>query len=379
MGYLSKEIYAQRIIDGQNKWVGVTRIMNCGKKATIIAYRGYKDIDVQFEDGAIVTHKSTGAFNNKEIIHPNCRKKLIKLPYTASREGFILHSKKWGDIECIAYKSCRDFDLHFKKYDIIRRHCTNYSNFLLDKVSPSFSQHGSGQSLRLSVGDTQFNPKFNQTMTVIELGNKSRYKVQFEDGYTTPWLRNPGQFRSGNIHNPKAAQGLAEQKWLGQTTIARNGLKMTIIKVVGGKKDCKSIDVQFEDGAIVKNVIPAVFTMGEIKHPTLHANTIRAKKKLQDVEIQNINTGLTTKIIRYNSATDFEVQFESGCIRRYTDISKFYDGTLPHPFPYSIGTVTMNKFAYIYKGEGNFYCTCNKCGISDIMNLSEIRSHQCIT
>ena len=32
--------------------------MNCGMEATCIAYRGTHDIDVQFEDGTIVEHKS---------------------------------------------------------------------------------------------------------------------------------------------------------------------------------------------------------------------------------------------------------------------------------------------------------------------------------
>ena len=38
--------------------LGETRIMNCGMEATCIAYRGTHDIDVQFEDGTIVEHKS---------------------------------------------------------------------------------------------------------------------------------------------------------------------------------------------------------------------------------------------------------------------------------------------------------------------------------
>lgn len=35
------------------KYLGMTRTMKCGMKATIIAYRGYDDIDVKFENGGV--------------------------------------------------------------------------------------------------------------------------------------------------------------------------------------------------------------------------------------------------------------------------------------------------------------------------------------
>ena len=38
------------------KYIGVTCTMNCGLEATIIAYRTYNDIDIQFEDGTIRLH-----------------------------------------------------------------------------------------------------------------------------------------------------------------------------------------------------------------------------------------------------------------------------------------------------------------------------------
>ena len=47
--------------------LGETRIMNCGMEATCIAYRGTHDIDVQFEDGTIVEHKSKVSFVRGQI------------------------------------------------------------------------------------------------------------------------------------------------------------------------------------------------------------------------------------------------------------------------------------------------------------------------
>ena len=49
--------------------LGETRMMNCGMEAAIIRYGRYDDIDIRFEDGAVVEHKTYGTFKNGEISH----------------------------------------------------------------------------------------------------------------------------------------------------------------------------------------------------------------------------------------------------------------------------------------------------------------------
>ena len=51
--------------------LGETRMMSCGMKATIIRYGGCNDIDVRFEDGAVAEHKTYGAFKKGYIAHQN--------------------------------------------------------------------------------------------------------------------------------------------------------------------------------------------------------------------------------------------------------------------------------------------------------------------
>ena len=51
--------------------VGETRMMNCGMKATIIRYGGATDIDVRFEDGAVAKNKAYGEFKKGGIAHPS--------------------------------------------------------------------------------------------------------------------------------------------------------------------------------------------------------------------------------------------------------------------------------------------------------------------
>ena len=51
--------------------VGKTRVMKCGMKATIIRYGGATDIDVRFEDGAVAKNKAYGEFKRSNIAHPS--------------------------------------------------------------------------------------------------------------------------------------------------------------------------------------------------------------------------------------------------------------------------------------------------------------------
>lgn len=50
---------------------------------------------------------------------------------------------------------------------------------------------------------------------------------------------------------------------IGETNIALNGQVMTIIEYRG----CKNIDIQFEDGTIVKNKSYSCFERGKIRNP----------------------------------------------------------------------------------------------------------------
>ena len=48
-------------------------MMNCGMKATIIRYGKADDIDVRFEDGTVVEHRRYGTFKKGEIAKQNIK------------------------------------------------------------------------------------------------------------------------------------------------------------------------------------------------------------------------------------------------------------------------------------------------------------------
>ena len=56
--------------------LGETRRMSCGMKATIIRYNNAHDIDVRFEDGAVVEHKEYSKFKKGGIANPNFNPRL---------------------------------------------------------------------------------------------------------------------------------------------------------------------------------------------------------------------------------------------------------------------------------------------------------------
>ena len=53
--------------------LGETRMMNCGMEATIIRYNTNKDIDVRFKDGTLVKHRQYREFKKGEIANPNIK------------------------------------------------------------------------------------------------------------------------------------------------------------------------------------------------------------------------------------------------------------------------------------------------------------------
>ena len=49
--------------------LGKTKMMSCGMKATIIRYENADDINICFEDGKVVEHKTYRAFKKGYIAH----------------------------------------------------------------------------------------------------------------------------------------------------------------------------------------------------------------------------------------------------------------------------------------------------------------------
>ena len=104
---------------------------------------------------------------------------------------------------------------------------------------------------------------------------------------------------------------------IGETNRATNGMLITIIAY----RKSKDIDVQFEDGTIVRNKCIGDFNRGLIKYPT----------KLKYIGSENINKqGRHMKIIEYKNNKEVIIQFDDGItIKR--SLESFVNRVAKHP------------------------------------------------
>ena len=117
--------------------LGETRMMNCGMEATIIRYGRCDDIDVRFEDGTIAKHKLYGEFKKGGIANPNIK---------TSAENCLGKTKMMNcgmKATIIRYGACADIDIRFEDGAVVEH--KRYSSFEKGEIAhPSLQlSHGS--------------------------------------------------------------------------------------------------------------------------------------------------------------------------------------------------------------------------------------------
>jgi hypothetical protein len=341
-----------------NKRIGETKKANSGMKMTIIAYRSYTDIDVQFEDGTIIKNRSYREFKKGSIKHPNITN-VIQYRNTNNRCGKSNLAKCGMKMTIIRYGNVHDIDVQFEDGTVV-----------LNKDYRAFKSGGIKNPNFLSnkLGETNINSQ-GQKMTIITYKTYNDIDVQFEDG-TIVTNKKYNLFEKGMIKNPNYK--------VGEMRIASNEQKMTIIKY----RTYNDIDVQFEDGTIVKNKSYSNFKKGTIANPnnlSINTNLKIAKEKwINDTKL-NIKNGLKMTIIDYNSYKDITILFETGYKLLNINMTRYMRGNIKHPFPYQMDNILIEKNAYVHNstGIGNFYCKCNKCGYRDIWTIENAKNHKC--
>ena len=229
--------------------VGETRIMNCGMEATIIRYGGATDIDVHFEDGTVVKHKTYRAFKKGSISNPNIK---------ASAETCLGETRMMNcgmKATIIRYGKYSDIDICFedgkvvehKAYDTFKKGSITNPNI---KVS---AENCLGETRMMSCG---------MKATIIRYENADDINICFEDGkvveHKTYRAFKKGYIAHQNTNVPVEAR-------LGETQKMSCGMEATIIRYEGAT----DIDVRFEDGTVVKHGVYGNFKKGEIAHESL--------------------------------------------------------------------------------------------------------------
>lgn len=107
---------------------------------------------------------------------------------------------------------------------------------------------------------------------------------------------------------------------VGESNISNEGYKMTIKEY----RSAKSIDVEFDDGTIRKDVQYSSFKSGRIsKIPRERKNNLSEKR----IGEENVaECGMRMRITAYRSATDIDIEFEDGITRKCIAYDQFKNG-----------------------------------------------------
>lgn len=221
------------------KYLEMTRTMNCGMKATIITYRTYNDIDVKFENGTIRKHMRTDAFKMGNITPSEFGTKTDYIGQTRMMNCGMTAS-------IITYRNNNDIDVRFENDDI-RKHM-KMSSFKNGKIAlESFDKRKTDY---INMTRTM---NCGMKATIIEYRRCDDVDIQFENGTICQHKRFDA-FLKGQIKRP----------YEGKTKMMNCGLKATIIQHNG----CNDIDIKFEDGTICKHTTFKAFNRSSIPHPT---------------------------------------------------------------------------------------------------------------
>ena len=282
--------------------LGKTKMMSCGMEATIIRYGGATDIDVHFEDGTVVKHKTYRAFKKGYIAHPN----------TKDRLGEAREMKCKMEATIIRYGSAKDIDVRFKD-GAIAKHKT-YNLFKEGGIAnPNMKV-----SAKNRLGETRM-MNCGMEATIIRYNTNKDIDVRFKDG-TLVKHRQYREFKKGEIANPNIKASTENR--LGETKMMNCGMEATIIQY----KNAMDIDVRFEDGSMVEHKAYSAFKKGEIANPNMKAF---AKNRLGETRM--MNCGMEATIIRYGGVRDIDVCFKDGTVAEHKVYNAFEKGNIAHP------------------------------------------------
>ena len=114
---------------------------------------------------------------------------------------------------------------------------------------------------------------------------------------------------------------LYAQLHTGETIFSKTyNMKMTLVAWRG----CNDIDVQFEDGTIVKEQYYHSFCAGNIKYPDF-------LKKQRLGMTKMMNCGMKATIVEYFDSTDMTVRFEDGYEKKHVSFKAFAKGATTNP------------------------------------------------
>ena len=361
--WINKKTNEEILEINKNERLNQTNISKYGFLMTIIKYRNASDIDIQFEDGTIVKHKLYKNFKSGNICKTNNDLAIIRVGETNINSDGL-------NMCIIKYITANNIDVQFddgtivfhKDYHAFKRGSIKNPNY----IKPKIEKTKDIKPIINRIGETSL-AKNNQKMTIIAYRARNDIDIQFEDG-TIVTNKRYQHFITGEIKNPNVIYSnnhiLIDR--IGETITTKDGIKMTIVEY----RNRDDIDIQLDDGSILKHQLYERFKVGHI-----NCSTYRKNKKLGETKINKNGQKMT--IIKYNKDTNIDVQFEDGYIAKHIRYKNFLCGNVFHPMPYMLKDIQIESKAYNYQNEMNFFYICTKCHHHDIGTIKEIQHHIC--
>lgn len=225
--------------------LGEKRRMSNGFIAEIVQYRSAKDIDVQFEDGAI-KNTNYSQFVCGIVAHPK-----YPIHHSQERLGMRRLMACGMEAEIIQYNKSHDITVRFDDGTIVAH--KQYDDFLRGVIGhPDFLTMGKyriGEHKAMNCG---------MKAEIIEYQNYHDITVRFDDGTIVSHCTYDC-FVKGHIYNPN----ILCSKKIGEKRLMHCGMNAKIIEY----RNANDMTIQFEDGVIVANRSYRDFLKGGIRHP----------------------------------------------------------------------------------------------------------------
>lgn len=290
-----------------SKLVGESKVNSTGDLVTIVAAYNKSNITVQFCDGTIKERVDYSSFLNGSIKHPNYMQR--------KHIGETNVAKNGMKMEIVDIKNFKDVTIKFEDGAIVEHKI--YSDFKSGMVGHPNTIYG-----KIDRTNETVVAKNGLKATIVNYKSINNFDVKFEDGVIVH-CKYYYNFIKGIIRHPHI-KGRQTINRLGEEGINKNGKRMTIVRF-GGATD---LDVQFEDGTIIKNRTYFQFKNGLI----LQEKACRVENFLDRVGEQSISkSGHKMVIITYRKSSDIDVQFDDGAIAKHKSYHHFKSGSISHP------------------------------------------------
>lgn len=229
--------------------LGETRRAKNGLAMTIIAYRRYEDMDIQFEDGLIVHHISYNNYLQGNVRHPSINARISS--NSKNRLGETRMTTYGLEMTIIEYRNTHDIDVKFSNGTVLcHRSYYDFRNGLIRPYAIDTSRIG--ETNKASNG---------LMMTIIDYRGSLDLDVQFEDGVIVTNVEY-SKFVSGMIRHPKI-NPLRKLDRIGEISLGSHGLSMQISDYV----NVHNVTILFESGYSSSNKHYREFKSGRISHP----------------------------------------------------------------------------------------------------------------